>query len=246
MRLSATSADAGILVRHDQHHPRAAAGLPGPGHAHRLLRRLGAGGPAGRRLHRVRRAVPGAARRHAAVRGGHAGRRAPRPPTTATRATSHLWQLLVFIPIAAVLGGQVGYWIGRSIGTSMFKPNARVLKQRYLDEAHAFFEQRGPFAIVLAPLRADRADAGADHRGRGPDELRRVHALQRHRRGRVGRRPDAARLRARPVRDHPEAARADLHPHRAGLARCRCSSSGTSAAKPPSGPAKRPPRSPPS
>jgi membrane-associated protein len=61
-----------------------------------------------------------------------------------------LWQLLVFVPIAAVLGSQVGYWIGRSIGTSMFKPNARVLKQRYLDEAHAFFEQRGPFAIVLA------------------------------------------------------------------------------------------------
>jgi membrane-associated protein len=62
----------------------------------------------------------------------------------------HLWQLLVFVPIAAVLGGQVGYWIGRSIGTSMFKPNARFLKQRYLDEAHVFFEQRGPFAIVLA------------------------------------------------------------------------------------------------
>ena len=32
----------------------------------------------------------------------------------------------------------------------MFKPNARFLKQRYLDEAHAFFEQRGPFAIVIA------------------------------------------------------------------------------------------------
>jgi membrane-associated protein len=62
----------------------------------------------------------------------------------------HLWQLLVFIPISAILGGQVGYWIGRSIGTSMFKPNARFLKQRYLEEAHAFFEQRGPFAIVLA------------------------------------------------------------------------------------------------
>ncbi len=61
-----------------------------------------------------------------------------------------LWKLLVFIPIAAILGGQVGYWIGRSIGTSMFKPNARILKQRYLDEAHLFFEERGPFAIVLA------------------------------------------------------------------------------------------------
>lgn len=61
-----------------------------------------------------------------------------------------LWKLLVLIPIAAILGGQVGYWIGRSIGTSMFESDARFLKQRYLDEAHAFFERRGPFAIVLA------------------------------------------------------------------------------------------------
>jgi membrane-associated protein len=69
---------------------------------------------------------------------------------TAEQANFQLWQLLLFIPVAAVLGGQVGYWIGRSIGTSMFKPNARFLKQKYLDEAHMFFEQRGPFAIVLA------------------------------------------------------------------------------------------------
>ncbi|KMO72623.1 Inner membrane protein YqjA [Mycolicibacterium obuense] len=68
----------------------------------------------------------------------------------AVDANFHLWQLLLFIPIAAILGGQVGYWIGRSLGTAMFKPNARVLKQRYLDEAHLFFEQRGPFAIVIA------------------------------------------------------------------------------------------------
>ncbi len=68
----------------------------------------------------------------------------------AGKADFALWQLLVFIPIAAVLGGQVGYFIGRYVGTHMFKPNARILKQRYLDEAHAFFEQRGPFAIVIA------------------------------------------------------------------------------------------------
>jgi membrane-associated protein len=65
-------------------------------------------------------------------------------------ANFQLWQLLVFIPIAAVLGGQVGYVVGRFLGTAMFKPNAKILKQRYLDEAHLFFEQRGPFAIVLA------------------------------------------------------------------------------------------------
>jgi membrane-associated protein len=60
-----------------------------------------------------------------------------------------LWKLLLFIPIAAILGGQVGYFVGRGLGTSMFKPDARFLKRRYLDEAHAFFERRGPFAIVL-------------------------------------------------------------------------------------------------
>ena len=61
-----------------------------------------------------------------------------------------LWKLLVFIPVAAILGAQLGYWIGRNVGTAMFKPNARFLKQKYLDEAHVFFEQRGPFAIVIA------------------------------------------------------------------------------------------------
>ena len=68
-------------------------------------------------------------------------------------------------------------------------------------------------------VRADRADACADHGRRGPDGLRGIHALQRHRRHRVGRRPGASRLRARPVRDNPEAAGADLHPHRPGVDR---------------------------
>jgi membrane-associated protein len=62
----------------------------------------------------------------------------------------NIWLLLVTVPIAAILGGQIGYFIGRFIGTEMFKPDARFLKQKYLDEAHAFFEQRGPFAILLA------------------------------------------------------------------------------------------------
>src|ERR1044072_5056208 len=51
-------------------------------------------------------------------------------------ADFQLWQLLVFIPIAAILGAQVGYWIGRNPGTAKFKPHARILKQEHLDEAH--------------------------------------------------------------------------------------------------------------
>jgi len=62
----------------------------------------------------------------------------------------NIWMLLLTIPIVAILGGQAGYFIGRFIGVEMFKPDARFLKQKYLDEAHTFFEQRGPFAIFLA------------------------------------------------------------------------------------------------
>ena len=42
------------------------------------------------------------------------------------------------------------YRIGRFVGVEMFKPDARFLKQRYLDEAHAFFEKNGPLTIFLA------------------------------------------------------------------------------------------------
>jgi len=65
-------------------------------------------------------------------------------------ANFNIWILCISVPIAAIIGGQIGYWIGRYAGTSMFKPEARFLKQKYLDEAHAFFEKRGPITIFLA------------------------------------------------------------------------------------------------
>lgn len=61
-----------------------------------------------------------------------------------------LWVLLVTIPIAAFLGDQVGYWIGSRLGYSLFKPDARILKEKYIVEAHEFFEKHGPITVVLA------------------------------------------------------------------------------------------------
>jgi membrane-associated protein len=52
--------------------------------------------------------------------------------------------------IAAVAGAQVGYWIGRVFGTALFKPNARIFKTKYLEQAHTFFEARGNRAVVIA------------------------------------------------------------------------------------------------
>ena len=134
------------------------------------------------------------------------------------QANFQLWQLLVFIPIAAILGGQAGYFIGRFIGVEMFKPNARFLKQKYLDEAHAFFEERGPFAIVIArfvPIVRTLApiSAGAAKMRYGVFTLYNVIGAL------VGHRPDPARVLPRPVRDHPEAPRTDLHPDRGAVRR---------------------------
>lgn len=62
-----------------------------------------------------------------------------------------LWALLVGVPVAAILGNVVGYWIGRKAGTPLFeRPDSRLFKRKYIEQTHAFFEVRGPFAIVAA------------------------------------------------------------------------------------------------
>lgn len=60
-----------------------------------------------------------------------------------------LWAVLVGVPIAASLGSVVGYWIGRKAGPAIFdKPDSRLFKKKYVDQAHGFFESRGPFAVI--------------------------------------------------------------------------------------------------
>ena len=53
--------------------------------------------------------------------------------------------------VAAVLGDQVGYLFGRKVGPSLFdRPQSRLFNPANLARAHAFFEQRGPAAVVMA------------------------------------------------------------------------------------------------
>jgi membrane-associated protein len=62
-----------------------------------------------------------------------------------------LWLLLPGAFVAAVLGDQIGYLIGRRFGPPLFRrPDSRFLKQEYVDRTHAFFERHGPKAVVLA------------------------------------------------------------------------------------------------
>jgi membrane-associated protein len=62
-----------------------------------------------------------------------------------------LWLVCLLICVAAVLGNQVGYLIGRKAGPAVFsRPDSRLFKQEYVEKTAAFFERHGPRAIVLA------------------------------------------------------------------------------------------------
>ncbi|MEV5913111.1 hypothetical protein DMH25_14740 [Streptomyces sp. WAC 01325] len=62
-----------------------------------------------------------------------------------------LWLVCTLIVLAAVIGDQVGYMIGKFFGPKLFsRPNSKLFKQENLEKAHEFMEKYGPKAIVLA------------------------------------------------------------------------------------------------
>jgi membrane-associated protein len=58
--------------------------------------------------------------------------------------------LVAVAAVAAFLGDQTGYVIGKLYGSRLFKPDARILKTAYLDRADRFFVRYGGRALVLA------------------------------------------------------------------------------------------------
>ena len=63
-----------------------------------------------------------------------------------------LWVLLVLLPIAAVAGNLVGWWIGRTAGPAVFdRPDSRLFKAHHVARAQSFFDRNGPRTIFLPP-----------------------------------------------------------------------------------------------
>lgn len=65
----------------------------------------------------------------------------------------NLTYLLFFLSVAAVLGDNINYWIGRRIGLGVFEWKIRgrqLVKESYLKKTEDFFEKRGVFAIIMA------------------------------------------------------------------------------------------------
>jgi membrane-associated protein len=62
-----------------------------------------------------------------------------------------LWVVLLCLPLAAVLGNLVGYWIGHRAGPAVFnKPDSKLFKAEHVERSAAFFERNGGRTILLA------------------------------------------------------------------------------------------------
>lgn len=65
----------------------------------------------------------------------------------------NIWIILPLLLIAAILGDALNYFIGKELGLKILKwkiRNKQLIKQKYIDDTHAFFEKHGPKTIIIA------------------------------------------------------------------------------------------------
>lgn len=59
----------------------------------------------------------------------------------------------IIIPLAltaALIGDNTNYSIGRYLGNKVYEKNYRLIKRKYLDETHAFYEKHGGKTLIIA------------------------------------------------------------------------------------------------
>lgn len=56
---------------------------------------------------------------------------------------------LVLLFVAAFLGNVSGYEIGRAVGPALYRHDGRIVKRKYWDQTHDFFERHGNKALVI-------------------------------------------------------------------------------------------------
>ena len=69
----------------------------------------------------------------------------------ASRGFSNIVLLMVGCALAAIIGDQVGYLIGRRTGPALFRrPDSRFFHQKNVERARKYFEEHGSKTIILA------------------------------------------------------------------------------------------------
>jgi len=68
----------------------------------------------------------------------------------AARGSLNPYVIVGLLWVAAVVGDNVNYWIGRYIGPRAFQSDSRLLNRKYLARAHEFYEKHGGKAVIMA------------------------------------------------------------------------------------------------
>ena len=59
--------------------------------------------------------------------------------------------LLLPVMLCAIVGDQIGYWIGRAAGVTLYKKEESLFfRRKHLERAHDFYEKYGGRAVILA------------------------------------------------------------------------------------------------
>ena len=59
--------------------------------------------------------------------------------------------LLPLVAMCAIIGDQLGYWIGRKAGDALYRrEDSLFFKRRHIEQAHAFYESYGGKTVILA------------------------------------------------------------------------------------------------
>jgi membrane-associated protein len=63
----------------------------------------------------------------------------------------NIFAVTIGLFVAAVIGAQTGYFIGRKAGPALFnKPQSRLFKHEHVEKAQRYFDRYGPRTIVVA------------------------------------------------------------------------------------------------
>jgi len=62
----------------------------------------------------------------------------------------NIYTLVLLMLLAAFVGDNTNYAIGRYLGTKVYEKNYRLIKRKYLDDTHAFYERHGGKTLIIA------------------------------------------------------------------------------------------------
>jgi membrane-associated protein len=69
----------------------------------------------------------------------------------AATGSLNLAELLLVVPLCAIVGDQIGYWIGRKAGQALYRrEDSLVFRKRHLERARDFYEKYGGKTVILA------------------------------------------------------------------------------------------------